>query len=422
MAGDTRQTASGAPARAEPPGPDGSHGVGGVPRHTRGARLEAALRLQMERNDQSAPDTWLDSHHPALAVHAARIPEGVVVTLRNSDELLNDPLTGLPNRRGFDRELGALLDQPASWPISVLFIDLDRFKVVNDSLGHRARNTLDGGGVQAPVRGGGAAGPRGPTRQRQVRRRLPQHGHPRDDADLRARPRRVPAPVHHRRPHAVDHRQHRGSGCDGDVDDGHDPPRRRRPEHAYRARGTGSYTFVQPGHHVDALHRLEVEDGLRDAIRADDIVLHWQPAFDLHTGEVAGVEGLARWYHPVRGLLQPGAFVPSPRRPTSSSSSGATPSSPVSARPSPGAPSWVVRAPTSARSGSTSRLESSSTRRSPTRSLRSSMRSGSRPPISAWRSRRRRCSRVPFKPIDNLERLSALGVRLALDDFGTGHS
>jgi predicted signal transduction protein with EAL and GGDEF domain len=80
----------------------------------------------------------------------------------------------------------------------------------------------------------------------------------------------------------------------------------------YRAKATGKgrYEAFDPAMHVALIDRLELERDLRYAVERGEIALVYQPIVDMATGEVSGAEALARWYHPVRGLIPPARFVP----------------------------------------------------------------------------------------------------------------
>jgi EAL domain-containing protein (putative c-di-GMP-specific phosphodiesterase class I) len=79
----------------------------------------------------------------------------------------------------------------------------------------------------------------------------------------------------------------------------------------YRAKDEGSgYEVFDPTMHGRAVDRLELENDLRRAIEEDEFVVHYQPIVNLQTGELWGFEGLVRWEHPERGLLDPDEFVP----------------------------------------------------------------------------------------------------------------
>src|SRR5262249_31666663 len=75
--------------------------------------------------------------------------------------------------------------------------------------------------------------------------------------------------------------------------------------------GRGCWRIYQSGAASFSVERLELEAGLRKAITSNELRLFFQPLVDLRTGRIDGFEGLIRWQHPVRGLLQPFAFIPS---------------------------------------------------------------------------------------------------------------
>ncbi len=80
----------------------------------------------------------------------------------------------------------------------------------------------------------------------------------------------------------------------------------------YRAKdgGSGHYSIFDPGMHLRAVKRLELENDLRRAVERDEFVLRYQPIVHLGDGGVRGLEALVRWNHPERGLLNPDEFVP----------------------------------------------------------------------------------------------------------------
>jgi EAL domain-containing protein (putative c-di-GMP-specific phosphodiesterase class I) len=80
----------------------------------------------------------------------------------------------------------------------------------------------------------------------------------------------------------------------------------------YRAKhdGRGRLRFFEPAMDAEARTRRQLEHELRRALEAGEFMLHYQPQIELSTGEVAGVEALVRWRHPVRGLLPPAEFIP----------------------------------------------------------------------------------------------------------------
>ena len=237
-------------------------------------------------------------------------------------QALTDDLTGLPNRRALysalertlhpttpRRRQDDLLPAPTG-DAALLVIDLDRFKELNDTLGHAAGDVLLcqigerlrpilspecllarlGGDEFAILLGGSPATDAAIDAGRRVRAALAE---PFPVGDLRVH---VDASI------GV---AMAPSGADGDA------LLRRADVAMYRAKAerTGVELYAQeldrntPG-------RLRLGSELREAVGTDQIVVHFQPQADPRTGDVVAVEALVRWEHPQRGLLPPGAFLP----------------------------------------------------------------------------------------------------------------
>ena len=183
-------------------------------------------------------------------------------------------------------------------------------------------------------------------------------------------------------------------------------------------RAHAPWQIYSSDHDQNARDRLELMEDLRDAIRRGEIVPFYQPILDLRTGRVMGAEALARWLHPSRGILAPAVFLDL-----------------VVGRRARWAPSrwrcWIRR--------------SSSRRDGPSRDTTLASRSTSRPQVCATKSCPKRLAHAhsthgvhparvtleitedcfiadPEQAMLVLERLRALGVQLSIDDFGTGFS
>jgi len=227
---------------------------------------------------------------------------------------LHDPLTGLPNRRWFTEQLeAAVQSRPDRGALAVLFLDLDGFKLVNDSLGHRAGDDLlraVGQRLRQRLRPGARlarlggdelpallAGPRGPRRAAAAAPR-----------PLPALPPPLPPPA----PPAT-------LSASVGITLLHTPARSLRPGELlqqadlamYRAKaeGKGRYSFFQPALQEQVTARLELERALRHALARGELALHYQPEVDLASGTVVAAEALLRWRHPDRGLVLPGEFI-----------------------------------------------------------------------------------------------------------------
>jgi len=220
-----------------------------------------------------------------------------------------DELTGLPNRRALYAEGHNRLADPACRRQALLMLDLDRFKEVNDSLGHRAGDLLliqMGARLQENLRGDDLLARLGGDEFAIL---LDDAGH--DEAVHAAA--RLSAAV--AEPLIVEDTSLSIGVSIGIAlfpDDGPDLSvlLRKADIAMYKAKTS------QLAHHVysaaddaDAAATLQTVNELRTALTSDELVLHYQPKVDLDTGEVNSVEALVRWNHPTRGLLYPGAFL-----------------------------------------------------------------------------------------------------------------
>jgi diguanylate cyclase (GGDEF)-like protein/PAS domain S-box-containing protein len=224
---------------------------------------------------------------------------------------LGDPLTGLANRAALLQHLEDLLD--ARSPLALLFLDLDRFKVVNDSLGHSAGDELlrtVAGRLAGTCRDGDVVARLGGDEFVVVAAGLGEEG----AVLLAERVQKVlTAPVE------VSGHELVVSASVGIVVHGGDAADERDAEallrdadvSMYRAKANGRARAVvwSAGTGEAPVERLTVEQELRTALESGQIAVHYQPQVELSTGRVVGVEALARWNHPVRGLLAPAAFL-----------------------------------------------------------------------------------------------------------------
>ncbi|HET9769258.1 MAG TPA: EAL domain-containing protein [Acidimicrobiia bacterium] len=226
----------------------------------------------------------------------------------------HDGLTGLPNRMlFFDRLSRALAHARRNdLPVAVMFVDLDRFKEVNDSLGHAAGDSLlchAAARMRACVRdedtvarlGGDEFGLLLPHVSgidgavAVARRVLAAFAEP---VELAGQPVVVSPSI------GISLFPQDGADAEAIVE-GADAAMYRAKE-----RGRNTFEIFSPALRSEALERLALEVALRRALEVGELVLHYQPKVDLKTGRITGAEALVRWNHPERGLLMPGAFVP----------------------------------------------------------------------------------------------------------------
>ena len=220
-----------------------------------------------------------------------------------------DDLTGLPNRRALYAEASAHLVPGDGHRCALLLLDLDRFKEVNDSLGHDVGDLLL---VQVGSRLSGQQRP-GDLLARLVGDEfallIEDAGH--DEAvAAAARLQAVLARPFTLEGIAIETNVSIGIALFPDQGDTLKVLLRKADLAMYRAKSSRS------GHHVfvgaDDDHgdsRLRMMEDLRGALSSDELVLHYQPKIELGTGRVHGVEALVRWQHPSRGLLPPDAFL-----------------------------------------------------------------------------------------------------------------
>ncbi len=250
----------------------------------------------------------LFANHVAIALENAAINEKLI------DAALTDPLTGLPNRRLFaDRVEHALTRRERSAArVAVLFLDLDRFKLVNDGLGHHAGDAVlqdVGARLRATVRTSDTVARLGGDEFGIL---LEEVGGA-DDAMSTAQ--RIlsslaePLDIGGR---AVSLRASIGLAMDRpETPVSADEMLRDADTAMYRAKanGRGRVEVFEESMLAHQLARLELDGELREAIESDQLVLHYQPIVALDSGRVVEVEALVRWQHPTRGLLFPDDFI-----------------------------------------------------------------------------------------------------------------
>jgi diguanylate cyclase (GGDEF)-like protein/PAS domain S-box-containing protein len=237
-----------------------------------------------------------------------------VTERREAEELLrrqafHDPLTELANRALFaDRVQHALvLRRQAGGSAAVLFLDLDDFKRVNDTLGHAAGDALLRevgtrlvGALSASHTIARLGGDEFAVLIEEVREPEVAAG----VADRVLAALQTPFGVEGR---SVFVTASMGIAIGNDADE----LLRSADVAMYRAKAAGKaqYAFYAPAMDEALLGRLELIADLRRADVAEEFVLHYQPTVDLRTGVTVGVEALVRWQHPTRGLLQPDEFI-----------------------------------------------------------------------------------------------------------------
>ena len=260
-------------------------------------------------------------HLPVVAVALAAATVVVAVlrtwlTFRDVSQLIDtrrlartDDLTGLPNRRHFHSAVAAAVAERGDGELAVLMMDLDRFKEINDSLGHHIGDQLltllgprltaalgphsllarlggDEFGILVP--GASATEAAKVAGELLFALRLP--------FDLGGVSLHIDASI--------------GVSLCPDDADGVSGLLQRADIAMYRAKNAHSGFEMSTAVDGNDYQRLETIEALRRAVDGDELILHYQPKLDLRTQTVSGVEALVRWQHPTRGLLYPDTFLP----------------------------------------------------------------------------------------------------------------
>lgn len=227
----------------------------------------------------------------------------------------HDVLTGLPNRALLqDRlETAIAFSSRNGHSVWVVLVDLDRFKFVNDTMGHQAGDALlkiVSDRLQASVRESDTVARLGGDEFVLV---LPEcgdgpSGYPSDVIDRIMEAINQPLKIQ-----GSDFFLSCSVGIAVYPNDGDDATS--LIAHAdvamYRAKelGRNTFQFYTPAMNDQALERLRIEGELRHAIELNELILHYQPQVDLQSGAIVGVEALVRWNHPILGMVQPGSFI-----------------------------------------------------------------------------------------------------------------
>ena len=225
----------------------------------------------------------------------------------------HDILTGLPNRCQLQNEMQCVIQRArlSDSMVGVLFMGLDRFKVVNDSLGHDKGDELlcaVAGRLKNAVQPGDTVARLGGDEFVVILNTIA------DVADVQSIAEKlsciISAPIY----------------LDGDTVclttsigaslfpcDGQDTTSLLKNAdlamYAAKEAGNGSFQLYAPQMNARALVRLSSENSLRDAIAAGHMVLHFQPRLNLLSNQIVGVEALVRWDHPDKGLVYPNSFI-----------------------------------------------------------------------------------------------------------------
>src|SRR3954454_17247301 len=297
---------------------------GGLPAY-RDRGLQAAMAAPVHENGAPVGSLTVASFRPgrhysqteqdvlsAFAEHASL----ALTDARNFEDAMHqafhDSLTGLPNRALFlDRlELAHARAKRSGRPIAVLFMDLDAFKNVNDSLGHAAGDellVLVAGRLRRWLRPSDTAARFGGDEFAVLLEDLDTSNAAQIVAQRVLDSLREPFEIQGQEVYVG-----ASIGIASSAHPGSDDLLRNADLAMYRAKGLGKgrHQIFEPGMHVAVLERLELEADLQRGLDRVERTVHYQPIVELATKKVVVLEGLVRWNHPVRGMVQPGEFIP----------------------------------------------------------------------------------------------------------------
>jgi diguanylate cyclase (GGDEF)-like protein/PAS domain S-box-containing protein len=244
---------------------------------------------------------------------------GLFIARKQAEERIRhlahyDELTGLANRSMFSQHLSNAIAKARrnGTQLAVLFIDLDRFKNINDTLGHGAGDSVlkeVAERLHGCLRESDTVGRLGGDEFVVLLEEMPQSMHSAEVAQ------KILAAI--ARPFALDLQEFHLTASIGistypaDSED-----RQGLLKNAdvamYRAKelGKNNFQFYSAQMNIHNLEHLALESSLRRALERNEFVLHYQPKIDIRSGRIIGMEALVRWQHPTRGLIPPKQFIP----------------------------------------------------------------------------------------------------------------
>jgi diguanylate cyclase (GGDEF)-like protein/PAS domain S-box-containing protein len=275
------------------------------------------------RLERPRADRWLRHHVEPLSDARRNVVGAVGVTidvteLKRAQHVLfdaahRDRLTGLPNRLSLEERLAETIAQAAeeSREFTVLFVDLDRFKTINDTLGHNPGDDVlraIAARLQSVVRDGDVVARPGGDEFIIL---LPRTGGATEIQTVSQRVLRALAPP----VVAGDREVYVTASIGAAVYPAHGKHAEaliaRADAAMYRAKGMGGnrYVMFEPSMETVTVDRLSLEHDLRNAVERGQLELRYQPIVAIDTNAVVGCEALVRWRHPQRGLMPPDTFI-----------------------------------------------------------------------------------------------------------------
>ncbi len=281
------------------------------------------VRIEQRLKDRHGRVFWanlycrlLDPEHPEKG--PVTLIEDISERKANEERIRylaeHDTLTGLPNRMLFHDRLSQAIAiaRRERHKVALLFLDIDRFKNINDSLGHDVGDRLlqaVATRIQQCVRASDTVSRPGGD---EFSLTLPGIDDVQDAARISQKLLDALA-----QPYVIDTRQLTITASIGITlfpDDGDDLPTlmRNADTAMYHSKDSGrnTYHFFRAEMNERVLERMSLENALRLAVENQELELHYQPQIDAGTSRIIGMEALVRWNHPQEGLVSPGRFIP----------------------------------------------------------------------------------------------------------------
>jgi diguanylate cyclase (GGDEF)-like protein len=283
--------------------------------NSREREIRAAETLMATAHDHMEMVRQANASLVAAAIKSYELAEQAETAKVEMNHLAHhDVLTNLPNRILLQDRLGQAIElaRRQGRQLAVMFMDLDRFKHINDSLGHAVGDQLLQSIAQrllSCVRHSDTVSRHGGDEFVVL---LPSIEHA--EYAVRSAQKMLAALALPHRIEGHDLSISMSIGISIYPDDGQDAETliKSADTAMYHAKESGrnNYKFFEGDMNDRAVQRQSIETSLRCALERQEFVLHYQPKVNLHSGTIVGVEALIRWQHPVRGLLSPAQFLP----------------------------------------------------------------------------------------------------------------